>query len=87
MTTIRDTGGRFNDDAGGDPRRIKTVYLPRTALNEVRPTTLAVFPNLRALMIIENTDGTEKKLTGSMIDDAEDLLALEYAYKNEKCID
>lgn len=53
----------------------------------MRPTALAVFPNLRALMIIDKTDGEEKALTGCTVDGADDLLALEYAYKEAKWIE
>ena len=52
IAAIEESGGRFNAGANRSPNRISAVYLPKEALNEIRPTMLAELPNLRALMII-----------------------------------
>lgn len=86
IAAIEESGGRFNAGADGNPNRISAVYLPKEALNESRPTMLAEFPNLRALMIIETTGGVETPLTGCVVDGAEDLSELEHAYREHRWI-
>ena len=86
IAAIEESGGRFNAGANRNPNRISAVYLPKEALNEIRPTMLAEFPNLRALMIIETNGDVETPLTGCMVDGAEDLSALEHAYREHRWI-
>ena len=86
VTDIQQSGGHFDAEAGADPLRIQTVYLPKNSLNQIRPTSLAVFPNLKALMIIETRGNKEHALTGCLVDDINDLLALEYAYRDANWI-
>lgn len=87
VTAILEAGGHFDDKAKGRHRKVDTVYLPKKELNRIRPTMLADFPNLRALMIIEMRNGEEVQLTGCLVDDLDDLLGLENAYRNAGWID
>lgn len=50
---ILKSGGYFNKEAGNDPLKIQTVYLPKHSLNEIRPTSLAMLPKIKAVMIIQ----------------------------------
>lgn len=74
VADIQNVGGHFDQQAGTDPLKVKTVFLPKDALNRIRPTSLVVFPQLRARMIIDTRDQQEHQLTGCLVDDAEDLL-------------
>ena len=78
---ILKTGGHFNIESGNDPLKIQTVYLPKHSLNEIRPSSLAVFPKLKAVMIIEKQGDYQKELTGFLVDRPDDLLANEYEYQ------
>ena len=74
-------GGRF----GRSAEQVKMLYIPRATLSAFPPSSLTGYPNLKGLMIIEPADGDrpERALTGCLVDGAEDLAALEDAYRRE----
>jgi hypothetical protein len=78
---ILKSGGHFNKEAGADPLKIQTVYLPKQSLNDIRPTLLAVLPKMKAVMIIEKEGENQKELTGFLVERPDDLLANEYEYR------
>jgi hypothetical protein len=88
LERLAETGGRavFHSDVRFGPKadRVKMVYIPRSALDEILPTSLDVFPNLEGLMIINPGEGDrpEEALTGCLVDGAEDLAKLESAYQH-----
>ena len=82
VAEIQQAGGHFDENARARPMEVQTVFLPMNALSRIRPSSLAVFPKLKALMIIETQDNQEHALTGSLVNGADDLLALEYVYRD-----
>lgn len=86
LKQIKSAGGRVAIHARPIfPRvqnQVRMVYIPRAALDSIRPTSLAVFPNLKGIMVIEPAKGDrpEVALTGCLIDRTSDLAKLENAY-------
>lgn len=86
LQRISQTGGRVTYHKlrlGKKADRVRLVYIPRSALNAIRPTSLVVFQNLQGIMVINPAKGDqpERALTGCLVDGAEDLSKLEAAYR------
>jgi hypothetical protein len=82
FSDIQNSGGHFDSEAGVDPLKVQTVFLPEIAIKQIRLTSLAAFPKLKAVMIIETRDNQEHQLTGFLVDGPADLLAAEYGYQD-----